>query len=396
MIVRTSIGGHSVRVRFSNAYGTQPLVIGAGHIALRAPCTVIPGPYTYPAATSPAGTCSTVDGSAIVPGSDRVLTFGGSPSTKVWTGALAVSDPVDLEVPALTDLAVSFYLPGNVPGTFQITHHGIAKQTSYISSPGAGNLTAASAMPGGTTTTLSWYFLSNVEVLASKQTGAIVAFGDSLTDGNVSTPDTNSRWPYELARRLMAQPGNRQMGVLDHGTGGNKLLWDSSALAAGGNDAGLHRFDRDVIAQPGVTHVIVLLGVNDIRNSAPPPDNPALPPDDPALAVTVDEMINGYKQMILRAHSAGIKIFGGTLIPWWQSTYTNDNWTLEKWQRREAVNAWIRTSGAFDAVIDFDKCLADPNEPKKMLAIYDSSDHLHPNDVGYNHMADCIDLSLFK
>jgi lysophospholipase L1-like esterase len=177
--------------------------------------------------------------------------------------------------------------------------------------------------------------------------------------------------------------------VLDHGTGGDKLLWDSNATPAGGNDAGLHRFDRDVIAQAGVTHVIVLLGVNDLRNSAPPPDNPA-------LVVTADEMIDGYKQMILRAHSAGIKIFGGTLIPWWQSTFTNDNWSLEKWQKREAVNAWIRTSGAFDAVIDFDKCLADRNDSKKMLATYDSGDHLHPNDLGYNHMGDCIDLSLFK
>ena len=389
MIVRVSIGGQKVRVRFSNAYGTQPLVIGAAHIALRAPCTVIPGPYTYPATVPPAGTCSTTAGSAIVPGSDRALTFGGSTSTKVWTGAMAVSDPVDLDVPPLSDLAVSFHLPGDVPGSFLITRHGTAKQTSYLSAPGAGDLTAATVMPGGTTTTLSWYFLGSVEVLAPKQAGAIVALGDSLTDANVSTPDTNSRWPYELARRLMAQPGNRKMGVLDHGTGGDRVLWDSIAAPAGGNDSGLHRFDRDVIAQPGVTHVILLLGVNDLRNTGPPPDNPA-------LVVTADEIIAGYKQMILRAHSAGIKIFGGTLIPWWESTFTNDNWSLEKWEKREAVNRWIRTSGAFDAVIDFDKCLADPSDPRKMLPIYDSSDHLHPNDLGYIHMGECIDLSLFK
>lgn len=395
MIVRVSVGGPMVRVRFSNAYGTQPLVIGAAHIALRAPCTLIYPGYLYdpgPPAVQPpppGGTCSTLAGSAIVPSTDRVLTFGGSPSTKVWPGALAVSDPVELDVPDLADLAISFYLPGSVPGTFLITRHGTAKQTSYISAPGAGDLSAATVLPADTTLTVSWYFLNTVEVLASKQTGAIVALGDSLTDANVSTQDMNFRWPYELARRLMAQPGNHKMGVLDHGTGGDRVLWDSIAAPAGGNDSGQHRFDRDVIAQPGVTHVIVLLGVNDLRNTGPPPDNPA-------LVVTADEVISGYTQMIQRAHSAGIEIFGGTLIPWWQSIFTNDNWTLEKWGKREAINDWIRTSGAFDAVIDFDKCLADPSDPKNMLPIYDSGDHLHPSDLGYNQMGKCIDLSLFK
>jgi len=380
MIVRVSVGGQTVRVRFSNAYGTKPLVIGAAHIALRAPCTVQLVPYTYNPPPPP-GTCSTAAGAAIVSGSDRVLTFGGSPSTKIWTGALAVSDPVELDVPARADLAVSFYLPGDVPGTLQITRHGTAKQTSYISPPG--DYTASTVMPVSAAT-LSWYFVNTVEVMASEQTGAIVAFGDSLTDANVSTPDTNSRWPYELARRLIAQPGNHKMGVLDHGTGGDRVLWDSTAAVVGANDAGLHRFDRDVIAQTGVTHVIVLLGINDLRNQ------------DPALYVTADDMISGYKQMIERAHARGIKIFGGTLIPWWQATFTPGEWALWKWEIREQVNAWIRTSGAFDAVIDFDKCLADPNDPKNMLAIYDSADHLHPNDFGYIHMGDCIDLSLFK
>jgi lysophospholipase L1-like esterase len=213
--------------------------------------------------------------------------------------------------------------------------------------------------------------------------------GDSLTDANVSTPDTNSRWPYELARRLIAQPGNHEMGVLDHGTGGDRVLWNFITQVIGANDSGLHRFDRDVIAQPGVTHVIVLLGVNDLRNTGPPPDNST-------LVVTADEIIDGYKQMILRAHSAGIKIFGGTLLPWWESGFTDDNWSLEKWKKHQAINAWIRTSGAFDAVIDFEKCMADPNDPRKMLPIYDSGDHLHPNDRGYIHMGDCIDLSLFN
>ena len=394
MIARVSVGGQKVRVRFSNAYGTVPLVIGAAHIALRAPCTLIYTGYTYIPVPStqplpPGGTCSTVDGSAIVPGSDRVLTFGGSTSTKVFPGAVMVSDPVDLDVPDLADLAVSFYLPNSVDTTLGnlITRHSTAKQTSYISAPGAGDLTAATVMPSNTTLTVSWYFLNYVEVLASEQTGAIVALGDSITDANVSTQDMNFRWPYELARRLNTRRGNRNMGVMDHGTGGDKVTWDAVTGALGGNDSGQHRFDRDVIAAPGVTHVIVLLGVNDLRNS---------PSDNAALVVTADEVISGYKQMILRAHSAGIKIYGGTLCPWWQSVFTGDNWTLAKWQKSQDINKWIRTSGAFDGVVDFDKCLADPSDPRKMLPIYDSGDHLHPSDLGYVHMGDCIDLSLFR
>lgn len=398
MIVRTSVGGNRVRVRFSNAYGTMPLVIGAAHVALRAPCTLIYPGYLYdpgPPAVQPpppGGTCATAEGSAIVPGSDRALTFGGSTSTKVYSGAVMVSDPVDLDVPPLSDLAVSFYIPNNFDTTSGnlITRHGTAKQTSYISAPGSGDLTAlATWASDAPTLVVSWYFVNTVEVSGSAQTGAIVALGDSITDANVSTQDMNFRWPYELARRLAAQPGNRKMGVLDHGTGGDKVTWDSTSPPLGGNDSGQHRFDRDVIAAPGVTHVIVLLGVNDLRNTGPPPDNPA-------TIVSADDVINGYKQMIVRAHAAGIKIYGGTLVPWWESFFTNDNWTLEKWQKHQAINNWIRTSGEFDGVVDFEQCLADPSDSRKMLPIYDSGDHLHPSDLGYVHMGDCIDLSLFR
>jgi lysophospholipase L1-like esterase len=403
MIVHTSIGGKKVRVRFSNAYGTVPLVIGAAHIALRAPCTVIYPGYLYqppcPTCTPPTGaiqppppggTCATADGSAIVPGSDRVLTFGGSPSIKVFPGAVMVSDPVNLNVPALTDLAVSFYLPNSFDTTAGnlITRHGTAKQTSYISAPDAGDLTELTTWAAQAPTLVtSWYFLNTVEVSAPEQTGVIVALGDSITDANVSTQDTNYRWPYELARRLNGKYSKHPMGVLDHGTGGDKVTWDAVTGVLGGNDSGQHRFDRDVIAAPGVTHVIVLLGVNDLRNS---------PNDNADLVVTADEVISGYKQMILRAHSSGIKIYGGTLTPWWMGIFTGDNWTMEKWQKHEDINNWIRTSHAFDGVVDFDKCLADPNDPKNMLPIYDSGDHLHPGDAGYVHMGDCIDLDLFR
>ena len=352
LIVRTSIGGHQVRVRLSNTFGTQPLAIGGAHIALRS------------------------EGAAIVPGSDRTLTFGGTKSTTIWTGALAVSDPVDLDVPALADLAVSIYLPGEVPATFPITYHGSARSTNYVSSPG--DFTASTELPGSTTKQ-SWYFVTCVEVMAPEQTGAVVAFGDSITDANISTPDTNHRWPNELAIRLVA--AHHLMGVLNEGTGGDRILHDG---VNGSNDSGLHRFDRDVLSQPGVTHVIVILGINDIRNR------------NPAEAVTADDMIAGYKQMILRAHARGIKIFGGTLLPFENETFTVGAYTPEGEAKREAVNNWIRSSGAFDAVIDFEKALRDPSHPTSMLAKFDCGDHLHPSDLGYQMMGDAIDLALLK
>lgn len=352
LIVRSSIGGHQVRVRLSNTFGIQPLAIGAAHIALRS------------------------EGAAIVPGSDRTLTFGGAKSTTIWTGALAVSDPVDLDFTALADLAISIFLPDEVPATFPITFHGSARATNYVSS--SGDFTASADLPVSTTKQ-SWYFLTCVEVMAPEQTGAVVAFGDSITDANISTPDTNHRWPNELAIRLVAV--HRQMGVLNQGTGGDRILHDG---VNGSNDSGLHRFDRDVLSQPGVTHVIVILGINDIRNR------------NPAEAVTADDMIAGYKQMILRAHSRGIKIFGGTLLPFENETFVVGAYTPEGEAKREAVNNWIRTSGAFDAVIDFEKALRDPSHPTSMLAKYDCGDHLHPSDIGYQAMGDAIDLALLR
>jgi lysophospholipase L1-like esterase len=351
LVVHTSIGGHVVRVRLSNAFGTQPLAIGAAHIALRN------------------------NGAAIVPASDRTLTFGGAKSANIWAGAPIVSDPVELDVPALGDLAVSIYLPGDVPASLPITYHSIAKQTNYISP--AGDYTASTEMPVSATK-LSWYFLTGVEVMAPEQTGAVVAIGDSLTDANLSTPDTNHRWPDELARRLEAQHGGHKLGVLNEGTGGGRVLHD------GNGESGLHRFDRDVLAETGVTHVIVFLGINDIRSR------------NAAEAVTADDMIAGYKQLILRAHGRGIKIFGATLLPFENENFTPGAYTPEGEAKRQAVNAWIRSSGAFDAVIDFEKTLRDPSHPTSMLPKYDCGDHLHPNDLGYQALGDSIDLSLFK
>jgi lysophospholipase L1-like esterase len=352
MIARVSIGGPSVRVRLSNAYGLRKLALGAAHVGLRS------------------------EGAGIVPGSARPLTFNGAPSTTIAVGALVVSDPVELEVPPLADLAVSVYLPDDVPESFQLTGHGNAHQTNYISPPG--DFAAATAMPVQETTE-AFLFVSGVEVLAPRETGGIVALGDSLTDANISQLDANHRWPDQLARRLVARRGGRPMGVMNQGIGGNRILHDVRG------DSGLRRFDRDVLAQPGVTHVIVLLGINDIRNRTQKPEE----------VVTAEEMIAGLHQLAVRAHAGGVKILGGTLLTFEYETFNPGFYTPEGEAKRQAVNAWIRDGGAFEAVVDFEKALRNPSHPTQMLPTYDCGDHLHPSDTGYLHMGDSIDLSLF-
>ena len=348
-IVHISVGGPRVRVRLST-FRASGLVIGAAHIALRATAA------------------------SIVPGSDRTLTFGGTPSITIPPGALVVSDPVELNVPDLSDLAVSIFVSGN---TGPATWHFEGRQTSFISPPG--DFTASPVMPFSSTT-LARFWLAGVEVVASERTGAIIALGESITDGTQSTVDANNRWPDHLARRLMAQPGNREMGVLNEGIAGNRLLHDS----LGPN--GLARFDRDVLAQTGVAHVIVQMGANDIFTL------------NPAEEVTADQVIQGHKQLIERAHAKGLKIFGCTLTPLEGFLLPGTPFPLfspAKEVKRQAVNAWIRTSGEYDDVIDFDRVLRDPNSPSKILALYDSGDHGHPTDAGYQALANAIDLRLF-
>jgi lysophospholipase L1-like esterase len=279
------------------------------------------------------------------------------------------------EMRTLGDLAVSIYLPGDVPATFQVTGR-YARQTNYISPPG--DFAAAAVMPVGRITD-DWYFVSGVDVLAPRETGGVVAFGDSVTDANISTLDAHCRWPDQLARRLHGRPGGRALGVMNQGLGGNRILHDMRG------DSGLRRFDRDVLAQPGVTHAIVILGINDIRNRWGKPEE----------VVTADAMIAGLKQLALRAHTRGLKIFGGTLLPFENETFLPGAYTPEREAIRQAVNAWIREGGAFDGVIDFEKALRDPDHPTRMLPVYDCGDHLHPSDLGYHRMGDSIDLSLF-
>ena len=354
MMPRVSLGGSVVRVRMSNAYGARPLAIGAARVALRD------------------------TGPAIVPGSDRRLTFGGEAAATIAAGAVIVSDPVDLDVPALADLAVSLHLPQELPASFGITGR-YARQTNYISP--VGDFTATVAMPVGKLTD-DWYFVCGVDVVAPPETAGIVAVGDSLTDANISTHDGHHSWPSQLARRLLArgsQGGSRPAAVMNQGLGGNRILHDVRG------DSGLKRFDRDVIAQPGVTHAVIMLGTNDLRNRSAKPEE----------EVTAAQMIAGLKQLALRGQSRGIKMLGCTLTPYWNETFLPGAWNPRRETVRQAVNTWLREAGGFDALVDFDQALRDPENPLRMLPKYDCGDHLHPSDLGYRTMGDAIDLALF-
>jgi lysophospholipase L1-like esterase len=351
MFPRLSLGGETIRIRVSNAHGQDKLRLSAATIAHRAGMSA-----------------------AIVPDTLRVVTFNGAPGTVIGAGAFAVSDPIALTVPPLADLAVSLAFPDELPVSFGVTGR-YARQINHVSPPG--DFTTETAIPSGRAVD-DWYFLAGVDVLAEAGTAGVVALGDSITDGNISTHDAFCRWPDQLARRLIAR-GGRRVAVMNQGLGGNRILHDIRG------ESGVRRFDRDVLAQPGVTHCIVVLGINDIRNRR-------------GLAsevVTAQGMIDGLAQMAIRARDAGIKIFGGTLTPFENETFLRGAYTLEGEAKRQAVNEWIRHGGAFDAVIDFDAELRDPAHPARMLPIYDNGDHLHPGDIGLNRMGDVIDLALF-
>lgn len=354
-IVRTSIGGDTVRVRLSNAYGKAEVEIGAARIALRA------------------------KGSGTVPGSDRGLTFSGRTMVSIPPDALVLSDPVKLSAPADGDFAISLFLPKATTGA---GIHYSAQQTSYV---GPGDLTASHSF-SETATITSWVFLAGVDVLAPESAAAVAAFGDSITDGTLSTVDANCRWPDILSDRLLARRGGKKIGVLNAGISGNRILHEPSKNVRFGVNA-LARFDRDVLAQPGVKYVIVLEGINDLGHagtSAPVSET-----------VSAEDIIAGMKQMIERAHEKGIKVFVATLTPF-EGTRFPGYFTPEKEAKRKAVNEWIRTGKGFDGVIDFDKAARDPNQPDRMLPAYNSGDGLHPGDAGYKAMGEAINLSLFN
>ncbi len=353
-IVRVSIGGSMIRIRLSNELGTKPVLIGAASVGL--------------AGENP----------DIATGSLRPLTFGGSRSIIIPPGAPALSDPVELTLAALSDIAVSLYLPA---ATDLGTVHPTGLQTAYVSA--AGDFTASFTFP--TVDKFSHrFFLAAVMVDAGSPARAIVTFGDSITDGTNSTVDANRRWPDVLARRL--KDAGAAVAVLNQGIGGNRLLSDGAGVSA------LARFERDVLSQPGVSHVVILLGINDIGWPGT-----AIEPN--GTIRTADELIAGYKQLIERAHLRSIKVFGSPLTPFENALAGRPNqgyFTPEKEAKRSAVNDWIRTSGAFDGIIDFERVLADPTHPASMAAAYDSGDHLHPNDAGYRAMGESIDLKMFQ
>jgi lysophospholipase L1-like esterase len=338
-VVFTSVGGDLVRVRLTNTFGSQPLRVGSASIAI-----------AQSGAQARAGTL-------------RPVTFGGAPGVTIPTGAEALSDPVRMEVPPLQDLLVSVFVPD---ASGPATNHFDAQQDNFISAPG--DFTLAASPAAYTTVNGCSFFVDGVTVVASSRVaGAVVALGDSITDGTASTVNANHRWPNDLARRLLARPG-RTLAVVDEGIAGNRVLRDSGL--AGVN--ALARLDRDVLAQPGVRDVILLEGINDIG----------------AGQATADQLIPAYQQIIAQAHARGLRIFGGTLTPYKGAFY----WTPAGEQTREAVNRWILTSHAFDGVIDFASATADPADPLVFRAAFDSGDHLHPGDAGYQAMADAVDL----
>ena len=364
--VHLSIGGDRLRVRFSNEFGTAPLVIGAAHVGRAA---------------------GTEPSRSVAPGSDRRLTFAGHGSATVPAGAPLLSDPIRLAVPAGADLVVSLYLPRPTKAT---TTHAFAFQDNVVA---AGNVTGRRTVTP-TATFQQWWFLSGVSVAAPARDGAVVALGDSITDGANTTPNRNARWPDVLARRLQSTPDLRGLGVLNEGISGNRLLHDPNPLPGSGADAfaaqfgesALRRFDRDVGAQPGGRYVVVLLGVNDLGHPG------TIAPE--SERVTPDDLIAGYQQVIARAHERGMLVFGGTITPFANDTFGFD--TPANRAARLVVNRWIRTSGAYDGVIDFDAALRDPADPERIRPDFDSGDHLHPNDAGAAALADAVPLRLFR
>ena len=351
-VARISLGGIFIRIKLSNEFGDKPLVIGAAHLGL---------------ATGPGG--------AIQPGTDRVVTFSHQPTISIPPGARVMSDPISITVPNLSSVAVSLYFPGQVGA---LTEHYFAMQTSYIA---PGDATAAPALPAGTTTTKG-EVLTGIDISAANGTRTVVALGDSLTGGFGSTLDLNHRWPDRFSERILGPKGMQGLSVVNAGIGGNRLLHDFF----GPN--GLSRFDRDVLAQPNTGYLIVELGINDFGL----PGGRNLPEEE----VTADDVIAGYRQLIQRANSYGIKVFFATMPPFGGFTERPGFYSPAAEAKRQAVNNWIRTNKEAQGYIDFELAVRDPKNPSRLAPQFDSGDHLDPNDAGYQAMSDAIELRLFQ
>lgn len=339
-IVRVSTGGQKVRVRFSNAFANwrESLKINNAQIAVSA------------------------GGDVIKTKTARPLTFRGEKSIVVPHGWLMISDPIDFNLTPGSDLVVTIHVNGHDKG---VTGHRGARATTYVA---AGNAVAAESLPGAKTMT-TWYYICGVDVLAPETSGAVVCLGDSITDGRGAPDNTNRRWPDFLARRLQANKATGQIAVLNQGIGGNGFF-------GGLGQAAPIRLERDVLAQPGARWLIVFEGINDLGNGK----------------TTAEQVIMAIEQVALRAQECGLRVYGGTILPCGGSDYFKP----EIEERRQKVNEWIRTSGAFDAVIDFDAALRDPNDPTRLIKAADCGDHLHPNDEGYRMMAEAVDMKLFE
>jgi lysophospholipase L1-like esterase len=351
--VRLSTGGRALRLRLTNEYGITPTTLDAVRVGLS-------------------------DGNGgVLAGTNRVITFnGGSKIVTLSQAAPAISDPVEMTVPELGSLAVSIHVPkGGNPG--YATPHTLGQQTTYVVS---GDQTGEAALRGASTGTVR-YFLSGVDVLKRQRALTIVTIGDSITDGYGSTVDTNHRWPDLFAERLQKSKLLEKFGVANQGISGNRVLTDGFGPNA------LSRFDRDVLACPGVGFVVMLVGINDLGIPTVFPKSGAMP--------SADSIIAGYRQMITRAQARGVRVIGATLMPY-QGAMDGKYYSEQGEAEREAINAFIRNSNAFDGVIDFDAAVRDHANPLRFDPVYDSGDHLHPNDAGYEAMAAAIDLRLFQ
>ncbi|MFD5390454.1 SGNH/GDSL hydrolase family protein [Streptomyces sp. NPDC127074] len=357
-VVRVSGGGRRMRIRFTNEFGTAPFTIGAARLGLAAP-----------------------DG-GVRPGSERVLTFSGASAATVPAGTPLLSDPVDLPVPALAKLSISLYLPGRVE---TCTCHDPVLDTGWTI---PGDAVASPTLPENAEVLPVRALISAVELLPDAPAKAIVVLGDSRTDGAGSTPDTNRSWPELLAERL-AERGEATGYVSNQGISGNRMLNNGIGVAAAA------RFDRDVLATPGLGYVVLSVGGNDLAISFAPQDDDGPLADFlkmfPGAPVTTDNVIASYRQLIARAHDHGVRVYATTIPPYEGA----EVYTPEGESARQAVNEWIRTSGAFDAVLDFDAIWRDPARPSRIREDFHAGDHLHGNDAGYRALADSIDLSLF-
>lgn len=349
-VVHVSLGGARVRLRLSNVFGLTALTLRGVHLALSA------------------------GGGAIRPGTDRALSFHGQAAITIPAGAVMLSDPLDFDLPAMADAAISIHVQ-SVPAP--LTTHPGSRTTSYVL---AGDHLSATDLPAATKV-VRWFFINGLDVVdATGRAAAVVVLGDSITDGYGCITDANNRWTDELTRRLQADPATLHVGVLNHGIGGNRLLRDGLGPNA------LARFERDVLAQTGVRWLIVLEGINDLGTR---PEARAKGQD---YAVAAD-LIAAYDQMIERAHTRGIRVIGATILPF---TGSKNYWSADGDADRQTINTWIRTSGRFDAVIDFDAALRSPDQPDRLKPEVDGGDHLHPSIAGYATMARVVDLALFK